>query len=65
MDADDALVVALDQIQDTRNLGAICRSAESAGATGVVIPSRRVGRDHPGHLQGVRRRRRASARSPG
>ncbi len=42
MDADDALVVALDQIQDTRNLGAICRSAESAGATGVVIPSRRA-----------------------
>ena len=42
MAADDALVVALDQIQDTRNLGAICRSAESAGATGVVIPSRRA-----------------------
>ncbi len=41
MDGDDALVVALDEIQDTRNLGAICRSAESAGATGVVIPSRR------------------------
>jgi 23S rRNA (guanosine2251-2'-O)-methyltransferase len=37
----DALVVALDQVQDTRNLGAICRSAEAAGATGVVIPSRR------------------------
>jgi 23S rRNA (guanosine2251-2'-O)-methyltransferase len=42
MDDEDALVVALDQIQDTRNLGAICRSAESAGATGVVIPSRRA-----------------------
>ena len=41
MDEPDALVVALDQIQDTRNLGAICRSAEAAGATGVVIPSRR------------------------
>ncbi|MGI9020642.1 MAG: 23S rRNA (guanosine(2251)-2'-O)-methyltransferase RlmB [Solirubrobacterales bacterium] len=39
--AGDALVVALDQIQDTRNLGAICRSAEAAGATGVVIPARR------------------------
>ena len=36
-----ALVVALDQVQDTRNLGAICRSAEAAGASGVVIPSRR------------------------
>lgn len=37
----DGLVVALDQIQDPRNLGAVCRSAEAAGATGVVIPSRR------------------------
>jgi 23S rRNA (guanosine2251-2'-O)-methyltransferase len=37
----DALVVALDQIQDPRNLGAVCRSAEAAGAVGVVIPSRR------------------------
>jgi 23S rRNA (guanosine2251-2'-O)-methyltransferase len=36
-----ALVVALDQVQDPRNLGAICRSAEAAGATGVVIPERR------------------------
>jgi 23S rRNA (guanosine2251-2'-O)-methyltransferase len=40
--ADDALVVALDQIQDPRNLGAICRSAEAAGASGVVIPERRA-----------------------
>jgi 23S rRNA (guanosine2251-2'-O)-methyltransferase len=39
---DDALVVALDQIQDPRNLGAICRSAEAAGASGVVIPERRA-----------------------
>jgi 23S rRNA (guanosine2251-2'-O)-methyltransferase len=39
---DDALVVALDQIQDPRNLGAICRSAEAAGATGVVMPERRA-----------------------
>jgi 23S rRNA (guanosine2251-2'-O)-methyltransferase len=41
LEAADALVVALDQVQDTRNLGAICRSAEAAGAAGVVIPSRR------------------------
>ena len=40
--ADDALVIALDQIQDPRNLGAICRSAEAAGATGVVICERRA-----------------------
>jgi 23S rRNA (guanosine2251-2'-O)-methyltransferase len=39
--ADDALVVCLDQIQDPRNLGAICRVAECAGAAGVVIPERR------------------------
>jgi 23S rRNA (guanosine2251-2'-O)-methyltransferase len=39
--ADDALVLALDQVQDPRNLGAICRVAESAGAAGVVIPERR------------------------
>jgi 23S rRNA (guanosine2251-2'-O)-methyltransferase len=38
---DDALVVCLDQVQDPRNLGAICRVAECAGAAGVVIPERR------------------------
>ena len=38
----DALVLALDQVQDPRNLGAVCRSAEAAGATGVVIPARRA-----------------------
>jgi 23S rRNA (guanosine2251-2'-O)-methyltransferase len=40
--AEDALAVALDQIQDPHNLGAICRSAEAAGASGVVIPERRA-----------------------
>jgi len=38
---DGALIVALDQVQDPRNLGAVCRSAEFAGAAGVVIPERR------------------------
>jgi 23S rRNA (guanosine2251-2'-O)-methyltransferase len=37
-----ALIVALDQVQDPRNLGAVCRSAEFAGAAGVVIPERRA-----------------------
>jgi 23S rRNA (guanosine2251-2'-O)-methyltransferase len=36
------LIVALDQVQDPRNLGAVCRSAELAGAAGVVIPERRA-----------------------
>ncbi len=39
---EDALVVALDQIQDPHNLGAVCRAAEVAGASGVVIPERRA-----------------------
>jgi 23S rRNA (guanosine2251-2'-O)-methyltransferase len=33
------LLVALDQVSDPRNLGAVIRSAEGAGATGVVLPS--------------------------
>ncbi|MGZ8622457.1 MAG: 23S rRNA (guanosine(2251)-2'-O)-methyltransferase RlmB [Solirubrobacterales bacterium] len=37
----DGLLVALDQVQDPQNLGAVCRSAEAAGAAGVVIPARR------------------------
>jgi 23S rRNA (guanosine2251-2'-O)-methyltransferase len=37
-----SLIVALDQVQDPRNLGAVCRSAEVAGAAGVVIPERRA-----------------------
>ena len=42
LERERALVVALDQIQDPHNLGAICRSAEVAGAAGVVIPERRA-----------------------
>jgi 23S rRNA (guanosine2251-2'-O)-methyltransferase len=39
--ANTPLIVALDQVQDPQNLGAICRTAECAGAAGVVIPERR------------------------
>jgi 23S rRNA (guanosine2251-2'-O)-methyltransferase len=37
---DPALVVVLDGIEDPRNLGAILRTAEAAGADGVVLPER-------------------------
>lgn len=37
-----ALVVVLDHITDAGNLGAIARSAESAGACGIVIPNKRA-----------------------
>jgi 23S rRNA (guanosine2251-2'-O)-methyltransferase len=39
---DERLIVALDEVQDPQNLGSICRTAECAGATGVVIPERRA-----------------------
>jgi 23S rRNA (guanosine2251-2'-O)-methyltransferase len=40
--AGNPLLAALDQVQDPQNLGAICRSAECAGARGVVLPERRA-----------------------
>lgn len=39
--AEATLIIALDQVQDPRNLGAVCRSAEVAGARAVVVPERR------------------------
>src|SRR5215218_4375082 len=33
------LLVCLDRVTDPRNLGAVCRSAEGASATGVVVPA--------------------------
>ncbi len=39
--AEDPFIVALDEVTDPQNLGAVIRTAECAGATGVVIPERR------------------------
>ncbi|MFH8381141.1 23S rRNA (guanosine(2251)-2'-O)-methyltransferase RlmB [Kitasatospora sp. NPDC018058] len=38
----DALIIALDGVTDSRNLGAVVRSAAAFGAHGVVIPERRA-----------------------
>jgi 23S rRNA (guanosine2251-2'-O)-methyltransferase len=47
LDAEDAFLVALDGVTDPRNLGAILRTAETAGATGVVLPRHRSARITP------------------
>jgi 23S rRNA (guanosine2251-2'-O)-methyltransferase len=36
---DRPLLACLDQVSDPRNLGAVARSAEGAGATGIVVPA--------------------------
>ena len=41
LEPEDALVLALDEVQDPHNLGAVIRVAEAAGCTGVVLPERR------------------------
>ena len=37
--APEPLLVCLDRVTDPHNLGAVCRSAEASGATGVVLPA--------------------------
>ena len=37
----EPLILALDEIQDPQNVGALCRTAECVGASGVVLPERR------------------------
>jgi 23S rRNA (guanosine2251-2'-O)-methyltransferase len=41
------LLVCLDQVTDPRNLGAVARSAEGAGATGIVLPAHQSARVTP------------------
>jgi 23S rRNA (guanosine2251-2'-O)-methyltransferase len=38
-DSERPLLACLDQVTDPRNLGAVIRSAEGAGASGVVVPA--------------------------
>lgn len=58
---DPALLVALDGVEDPRNLGAILRTCEAAGADGVLLPDRHsvgltetVGRASAGALEHVK-----------
>jgi len=39
--AENPFLVLLDEVEDPQNLGAILRSAEGAGADGVILPERR------------------------
>jgi 23S rRNA (guanosine2251-2'-O)-methyltransferase len=38
-DGPTPLLACLDSVTDPRNLGAVCRSAEGAGASGVIVPA--------------------------
>ena len=62
--ADDALVLCLDEVQDPHNLGAVCRVAEAAGCAGRRDPGAPRGRGHAGGVQGLRRARWSTWRSP-
>lgn len=45
------LVVILDGVQDPHNLGAVARTANAAGAHGVIIPERRAASVTPGAIR--------------
>lgn len=45
--AERPLLACLDQVTDPHNLGAVCRSADGAGATGVVITEHKSARVTP------------------
>jgi 23S rRNA (guanosine2251-2'-O)-methyltransferase len=44
---DSPLLVCLDQVTDPHNLGAVARTADAAGATGVVVPAHNSARVTP------------------
>jgi len=41
------LIACLDQVTDPHNLGAVCRSVDGAGASGVVVPEHNAARVTP------------------
>lgn len=47
LDASDAFLVALDGVTDPRNVGAVLRVADTAGATGLIVPRQRSARITP------------------
>ncbi len=47
----EPFLVVLDGVEDPQNLGAIARSAEAAGAHGLVLPERRSAGISPGSLR--------------
>jgi 23S rRNA (guanosine2251-2'-O)-methyltransferase len=46
-EVEQPLLVCLDQVSDPRNLGSVIRTAEGAGATGVVLPAHGAARVTP------------------
>ncbi len=42
LEAENPFFVILDGVQDPHNLGAVIRTAEAAGATGLIVPERRT-----------------------
>jgi 23S rRNA (guanosine2251-2'-O)-methyltransferase len=46
-EGESVLIVCLDQVTDPQNLGAVCRSAEAAGASGIVLTEHNAARVTP------------------
>ena len=50
------VVVALDELEDPQNFGAVLRSSVALGATAVSRPERPLGAAHPGDVSRVGRK---------